>query len=108
MHAASRQQLITQSDYKNTLYSRYMQAPEHEVFHRVFHRQGANHSHKYPALQFKFSGMLYNMFTLIFAYLFCVLIRSQRESAKALREIESCPCEPIFRFQFPPATANVN
>ena len=53
-----------------------MQAPEHEVFHRVFHRRGANRSHKYPALQFKYSGMFYNMFTLIPAYLFCVLIRN--------------------------------
>lgn len=40
-----------------------MQAPEHEVFHRVFHRQGANRSHKYPSAEFKISGMFYNMFT---------------------------------------------
>lgn len=61
MHIVSRQQLITQSNYKNTSYYRYMQALEHEVFHRVFHRQGANRSHKYPSAEFKFSGMFYNI-----------------------------------------------
>ena len=55
-----------QTDYKNTSYSRYMQAPEHEVFHHVFHRQGANRSHKYPCAEFKFLRMFYNMFGCFF------------------------------------------
>ena len=45
-----------------------MQAPEHEVFHRVFHRQEANRSHKYPGAEFKFSGMFYNIFGRFFIF----------------------------------------
>ena len=68
MHIVSRQQLITQSDYKNTSYYRYMQALEHEVFHHVFHHQGANRSHKYPSAEFKFLRMFYNIFGRFFIF----------------------------------------